>query len=124
MDKLQAVEKITQIVQNLYPNTENLNETRLKFYVEKLVSDILDYCHREDFPETLIYTAVELILKRLNDETENELTGSTAPISEVKMDDTSFKFAVNNVDLTGCLSDLDFASIKPKLNLYRRVVSL
>ena len=94
-----------------------------EFFVTKLVEDILAYCHRRDFPEPLIYTAVDLIRKRLNDETANEF-GTNLPLSEVKMDDTTFKFAVNNIDLVGCLSDLDFNSIKPKLNLYRRLRTL
>ena len=40
------------------------------------------------------------------------------------MDDTEFKFAVSNVDPAGCLADLDFATLKPKLNRWRKVVSL
>lgn len=98
----------------------------LNFYVNKLVEDILSYCHRKDFPEPLIYTAVDLIRKRFNDElaaSESEF-GTNAPISEIKLGDSDFKFAVNNIDLAGCLSDLDFNSIKSKLNLYRKVVSL
>ena len=61
---------------------------------------------------------------RLNEATRSYgdyLFGISEPY--VKMDDTEFKFAVSNVDATGCLSDLDFTSIKAKLNLYRKVVS-
>ena len=46
------------------------------------------------------------------------------PLSSIKMDDTEFKFAVNNVDGFGLMSDYDFGSIKGKLNLYRKAVSL
>ena len=104
-----------------------LSEVLLSFYVEKLVTDILDYCHRKDFPEPLVYSAVDLIRKRLADEDTagNELGVPTnAPLSSVKMDDTEFKFAVSNVDPAGCLADLDFATLKPKLNRWRKVVSL
>ena len=100
----------------------------LAFYVEKLVTDILDYCHRKDFPEPLVYSAVDLIRKRLADEdtSAGDALGipTTAPLSSVKMDDTEFKFAVSNVDPAGCLADLDFATLKPKLNRWRKVVSL
>ena len=105
-----------------------LNEGLLTFYVEKLVTDILDYCRRKDFPEPLVYSAVDLIRKRFADEdaTAGDELGIHAPgpLASVKMDDTEFRFAVANVDSTGCLADLDFATLKPKLGLYRRVVSL
>lgn len=110
----------------LLESQRSLNEDLLAFYVEKLVGDILDYCHREDFPDTLVYTVVDLIRKRLADEDSGEDTpgiNARGPLSAVKMDDTEFKFAVANVDATGCLADLDFNSIKAKLNLYRKVVS-
>ena len=125
MEKTEAIQQITQKVL-LLENQRSLNNDLLAFYVEKLVGDILDYCHREDFPDTLIYTVVELIRKRLVDEagsTDMEGMAVRGPLSSVKMDDTEFKFAVANVDATGCLADLDFDSIKPKLNLYRKVVS-
>lgn len=104
-----------------------LSEALLSFYVEKLVADILDYCHRADFPEPLVYSAVDLIRKRLADEdmASDELgVQASGPLSSVKMDDTEFKFAVSNIDPTGCLADLDFATLKPKLNRWRKVVSL
>ena len=111
----------------LLESQRSLNPDLLSFYIGKLINDILDYCCREDFPETLVYTVVDLIRKRLTDEdsTGDELgMNARGPLSSVKMDDTEFKFAVSNVDATGCLADLDFNSIKTKLNLYRKVVSL
>lgn len=126
MEKTEAVQAITEKVQLLESGRE-LKPDLLAFYVEKLVSDILDYCHRPDFPETLVYTVVDLIRKRLADEdaaTDESGIMARGPLSSVKMDDTEFRFAVANVDATGCLSDLDFSSIKAKLNIYRRVVSL
>ena len=105
-----------------------LDAELLAFYVEKLVTDMLDYCHRADFPEPLVYSAVDLIRKRLADEDTSvgDALGipTTAPLSSVKMDDTEFKFAVTNVEPAGCLADLDFATLKPKLNRWRKVVSL
>lgn len=122
MDKQKAIKEIVVKVQAL--SGEKVNENPLTFYVEKLVTDMLAYCHREDFPEELVYTAVELILKRLQDDRNNETgTSVRGPLSSIKMDDTEYHFAVSNVSASGLLSDLDFDSIKPKLNLYRRVVS-
>ena len=126
MDKTEAIQAITQKVLLLESGRE-LNPDLLAFYVEKLVSDILDSCHRPDFPETLVYTVVDLIRKRLADEdsvADESGIKARGPLSSVKMDDTEFKFAVASVDATGCLADLDFTTIKAKLNLYRRVVSL
>ena len=111
----------------LLESHRTLDASLLAFYVEKLVTDILDYCHRTDFPEPLVFSAVDLIRKRLADEDTagNELdVSSNAPLASVKMDDTEFKFAVSNIDPTGCLADLDFATLKPKLNRWRKVVSL
>lgn len=113
----------------LLESQRELNSDLLAFYVEKLVNDILDYCHREDFPESLVHSAVDLIRKRLSDTDEtagnSEELGMAVkgPLSSIKMDDTEFKFAVKEADITGCLSDLDFESIKAKLRLYRKVVS-
>ena len=127
MEKQEAVQAITEKVR-LLESKRTLDEGLLTFYVEKLVTDILAYCCRKDFPEPLVYSAVDLIRKRLAD--EDTATGDTggipsnAPLASVKMDDTEFKFAVSNIDLTGCLADLDFATLKPKLNRWRKVVSL
>lgn len=112
--------------------TENqqTNDT-WKFWVEKLVLDVLDYCNRSDFPEALIYTCVDLILKRISDlETAADYDENGLPLSEIKMDDTAFKFStgltrsVVNEGNIGLLSDSDFDSIKPRLNLYRKLVAL
>lgn len=121
----EATEQVTQKIL-LLESQRSLNPDLLSFYIGKLIGDILDYCRRDDFPKTLVYTVVDLIRKRLADEdtaSEGDFAGARGPLSSVKMDDTEFKFAVSNVDATGCLSDLDFSSIKAKLNLHRKVVS-
>lgn len=127
MEKQEAIREITTKVR-LLESKRTLDEGLLAFYVEKLVTDILAYCCRSDFPEPLVYSAVDLIRKRLADEdtSAGDALGipTTAPLSSVKMDDTEFKFAVSNVDPAGCLADLDFATLKPKLNRWRKVVSL
>lgn len=98
-----------------------------------MVFDVLDYCHRKDFPEALIYTCADLILKRLADfemvSGDSDTAVAALPISEIKQDETSYKFntdfAVKTTatDNVGLLADLDFDSIKPRLNLYRKLVS-
>lgn len=122
----EAVEKILDDVTFL-ESSRKLDETKLSYYVEKLVYDILDYCHREDFPATLVYTVTDLIRKRIRDEDSptDEDTGLAiqGPLSSVKMDDTEFHFAVSSVDTTKNLAELDFDALKPKLNIYRKVVS-
>ena len=110
------------------------NQEQIQFLAEKLIFDVLDYCHRRDFPYALIFTCVDLIRKQiaLIDENAAESSDSevsTLPLSKIKMDDTEFEFdtdlAIKTTapDNIGLLSDLDFDSIKPRLNLYRRVVS-
>lgn len=135
MTKEQAIATINQKIQLTAPQRQ-LQSNFWIFWTEKLVLDILDYCHRKDFPEALIYTCVDLILKRLSDY-EMAANGdsdtaviSLPPLSEIKEDDTSYKFDTSlaiktaATDNVGLLSDLDFDSIKPKLNLYRKPVSL
>ena len=128
----EAVALITARVIKLTPE-KPLNTDVILFWIEKLVLDVLDYCHRDDFPDALIYTCVDLVLKRLSDAeaaAENMESDTTVlPLSEIKQDDTSFKFYTGTIksttapDNVGLLSDLDFDSIKPRLNLYRQVVS-
>lgn len=111
----------------LLRGAEKLNEVQAEFATEKLVSDMLDYCHREDFPMALVYTAVDLVGKRLEDmqdDADSQGISVRSPLSSIKMDDTEFSFAVENVSASGVLSDYDFDSIKGKLNIYRKVVSL
>ena len=128
----EAAREITRLVMELLPlsERESLSEIRLEFYIKKIVLDILDYCHISYFPEALIYSAVDLIVKRIKDESasyiessETSLTSTNMPISEITQDDVTFKFAVNNIDLSGCLADLDFESIKEKLRMYRRLIT-
>ena len=129
MTREEAIERIKQKILLILPENQ-LSEEILLFWIEKLVLDVLDYCHREDFPEALIYTCVDLILKRISDsETAADYDENGLPLSEIKMDDTSFKFStgtiktVTNPNNAGLLSDEDFNSIKPRLNLYRKLVS-
>lgn len=93
----------------------------LTFYVEKLVVDILDYCHRDDFPSSLVYTAADLICKRIDDETA-AAAGASGPLKSLQQNDTKYEWAVDSMPVSGLLSDIDFESIKPKLNRWRKVL--
>lgn len=134
MTRAEAIESISQKIQLTAPQRQLTNNLWL-FWVEKLVIDVLDYCHRKDFPEALIYTCVDLILKRLSDyetaadSVDSDTAAVSLPLSEIKEDETSYKFDTSfaiktaATDNVGLLSDLDFDSIKPRLNLYRKPVS-
>lgn len=125
MTKEEATQAVVEKVK-LLAGEKAPDENLLAFAVEKLVADILDYCHRDDFPDALVYTVVELVQKRLADAASaaaGMAGGSHGPLQSVKMDDTEFHFAVSSVDPAACLSELSFESIKPKLKLYRKVVS-
>lgn len=126
MEQQEAIQAILEKLK-LLRGAENLNEVQATFATEKLVLDILDYCHRDDFPMALVYTAVDLVGKRLDDlqgDTDADGISARGPLSGLKMDDTEFTFAVDSVSATGILSDYDFDSIRSKLNLYRKVVSI
>ena len=125
MERQEAVKRVSEKVLLLGGEQKPDSDT-LAFYIEKLVADILDYCHRDDFPDALVYTVVELVQKRLADAASaaaGMAGGSQGPLQSVKMDDTEFHFAVSSVDPAACLSELSFESIKPKLKLYRKAVS-
>lgn len=114
----EAVADIVTKIKTIRGDT-NVNENCLKIYVEKLVLDILDYCHRKDFPSTLVFTCMDLINKRIDDE-QAKLEGSSS-LKSIEAGDTKFEFSVSAAIASGILSDLDFDSIKPKLNLYRKI---
>lgn len=132
MELLTKTEAISLVLEKLrlLRGAEKLNEVQATFAIEKLIMDILDYCHREDFPMALVYTAVDLVGKRLDElhSADNEVSEgdiqARGPLSSIKMDDTEFSFAVDSVSTNGILSDYDFNSVKSKLNLYRKAVSL
>lgn len=92
--------------------------TTLTLFAEKFVLDCLDYCHRTNFPRTLIYTAAELSVKYIKDKHAD----SHGPLKSLKENDVEFEWAVTDVSPIGCISEKDFESIRPKLNLYRKVV--
>ena len=94
-----------------------INDTKLHMYVEKFVIDVIDYCHREDFPDSLVYTAVELIMKWM----DADASGEKAPLKSLKQNDTEFTFAVSDVSAVGNAHEADFESLKPKLNRFRKV---
>ena len=139
--KEEAIQRITETVTELASEEENQvdsdtgepltttlaysltkRQKAFEFFVSKLVDDILAYCHRRDFPEPLLYTAVEMILQQFKDELTAAANGLdvNAPISKIKMGDTEYNFAVADVDLSGVASERLFNSIKSKLNLFRR----
>lgn len=97
-----------------------LDEAEVKICAERFVCDVLDYCHREDFPYALIFTASETVGKALtmSDSTMN------APIKKLTQNDTTFEFAIADVDLTSDVYMRLFGDIKPSLNRYRKVQCL
>ena len=67
MTPAEAVADITAKIKTIRGDTE-IDEVVLSIYVEKLVNDVLDYCHRHDFPRALTFTCMDLINKRIGDE--------------------------------------------------------
>ena len=117
----EAIQAIMETLEELRGKPDEQDLRRLKFWTKKLVSDILDYCNRTDFPDALIFTAASLLDNYFQRMTVDEETGSSIPLKRVKQDDTEFEFAVDNVDLNAWLSGVDISPIKAQLNIYRRV---
>ena len=114
-----AVTAILGTFKSLWSDGELPEEAVLEIYAEKFVYDVIDYCHRDDFPKTLVYTAADLIMKRVRDQDGD--TGG-APLKSITQNDTTMQFAVSDVASMGLMADADFESIKGKLNLYRKLV--
>lgn len=92
----------------------------LDMYIERFVYDTLDYCHRTDFPRTLTYVAAELAVKYLVDSKKSD--DGNGPLKSLRENDVTFEWAVDSVSPIGCISEEDFNKLRPKLNLYRKVV--
>lgn len=114
----EAILEIIAKVKTIRGDTE-IDEAVLGIYVEKLVNDVLDYCHRHDFPCALTFTCMDLINKRIGD--EQTAAEGAAQLKSIEAGDTKFEFNVAAAISSGVLNDLDFDSIKPKLNLYRKI---
>ncbi len=74
--------------------------------VDKYINQILDYCHRDNFPQALTYVVAELINNSATDD---------APLKSLKSGDVQFDFAITTHDTA-----LD--TVRSQLNLYRKVV--
>lgn len=122
MERDAAIARIMELVTQLNPDVNAIN---LEFYATKLVLDVLDYCHRTDFPEALIYSAAGALVTQFTASSGSDSPiASGAPISEIKMDDTTFKFAVAEKETSSDIGASLFDALKPRLNLYRKVVGL
>ena len=119
MDKDAAIQKIIELAQSL---NAQLDENQLNFHATKLVLDVLDYIHDDKFPETLCYTLAGLLAKNISAADTADAGG--APLKKITQDDTSFEWAVAEVDTTLDVAAQIFNNIKVRLNLYRKVVGL
>lgn len=115
-----AVSEVIRQAERLVVIKDNvvLDSIALEIFAEKFVLDVMDYCHRTDFPRTLAYTGAELAIKYIVDSASN----GQGPLKSLKENDVEFEWAVGEVSPIGCISEQDFNSIRPKLNLYRKVV--
>ena len=111
----EAETTIVETAKVLLQDGSTLNNAQYGIYAAKLVDDVLDYCHRDDFPKALVYTCADLLVKRVNDAADD-----TKGLKSIKMDDTQFDFAHGDAT-AGNQADADFETIRPKLNLYRKI---
>ena len=111
----EAVAKLIETAETLRSSLDN--ETAAEIYARHIVGYVLDYCHREDFPEALILTGATLIGSWLDD----AANGGRSALKSIKQEDTEFQFAVSDMASIGSTMDADLEALRPKLNLYRRV---
>ena len=102
----------------------NVSATSLEFYATKLVLDVMDYCHRDDFPEALCYACAGALAKQFMSTDETSIGTGGAPLKALTQDDTKFEFAVAEKDTSQDEAGAAFNVLKPRLNIYRKVVSL
>lgn len=118
----EAVALVISTTNRLIFMIDSLNEVNCADYItlfaEKFVLDCMDYCHRTNFPRTLVYTAAELATKYIKD----KYSDTHGPLKSLKENDVEFTWAVTDISPIGCISEKDFESIRTKLNLYRKVV--
>lgn len=93
-----AETKIVDTAKVLLGDSTATKDEVYQIYAQKLISDVLDYCHREDFPAALVYTYADLLVKLVND-----VQDETRGLKSVKMDGTQFDFANSDglIRLTG-----------------------
>ena len=119
MNFLTPEEAITRIQEHLAVlRPDQAVDAKLHLYVTRFVNDVLDYCHREDFPETLTYTAAEILAKWA----DGSGAAAGGPLKWLKQNDTEFEFAVTEISDADSLYEGCVAKIRPKLNLYRKLV--
>lgn len=119
----EATEKISALVQQLNPAAD---AATIEFYSNKLVLDVLDYCHRDNFPEALIYTAAGALAKNFGTSDGDGSATVNAPLKAITQDDVKYEFAVATaeVDTTFDAATTVFNSLKARLNIYRKLVAL
>lgn len=111
---------MTKIKKVLPEESQLINDNQLAFYIEKLITNILAYCNCEDLPLALEYSIVDLVIKRIKDESSaNENNVKSLEIGDMKL-----TFNTSNISAIGCMSDADFNSIKSQLNIFVKVKSL
>lgn len=108
---------VTQICNILIGVSPDYDTPRMRLSVQSFVKKVLDYCHRDDFPDTLLYTAVDFVMKNI----ERESITKDAPVKAIQEKDNRIEFAVNSVPVYGLASDEEFKLLRPALNLYRRL---
>ena len=120
----EATEKITTLTQQLKPAAD---AATIEFFANKLVLDVLDYCHRDNFPEALIYTAAGALAKQFSTASDGDGSATVnAPLKAITQDDVKYEFAVATaeVDTTFDAATTVFNSLKARLNIYRKLVAL
>lgn len=122
LDFDEAKKGIVDATHRLVSVVDSLNDANydayLDVFAEKFILDCMDYCHRTNFPRTLVYTAAELATKYIKD----KYSDTHGPLKSLKENDVEFTWAVTDISPIGCISEKDFESIRTKLNLYRKVV--
>lgn len=112
----EAVERILDAAETMRAGA--LENTALAtLYAQHIVTYVLDYCHRRDFPSALVMTSASFVVQW----TDDVANGGRSALKSIKQNDTEFQFAVAETASVGSTMDADLEALHPKLNLYRKV---
>ena len=112
----EAVERILDAAETMRAGA--LENTALAtLYAQHIVTYVLDYCHRRDFPSALVMTSASFVVQWADD----AANGGRSALKSIKQNDTEFQFAVTDAASAGNVMDADLEAWQPQLNVYRKV---
>lgn len=118
MNKEKLLERVEEILR------QKADKGLLSFYIDLFRQKILNYCHREDFPEELDLVLIDMVVNYMkNQAKEEETMAQGGPIASIARGDTTITYGSKGADTEGTTTDFDvfMTSYIPQLNAFRKV---